>query len=77
MKCNCGGSMQEHVIGDVQCFREKVWVKPRRVSCTEDRWMVDGHNITGTTLREQWGYYKHTCGNWSRPKDHESINSLK
>jgi hypothetical protein len=31
-----------------------------------DRWLVDGVDITGYTLREQRGYHQHPCGCWSR-----------
>ncbi len=77
MRCKCGGMSVEHNIEDPDCFREKVLVNPIPVQNTNDRWIVDGHEITGTTLREQRGYHEHPCGNWSRPKDHESENSIK
>jgi len=48
---------------------------PRKVSCTDDRWMVDGHNITGFTMREQRGYHQHPCGCWSSSP--ESTNSIE
>lgn len=42
---------------------------------TSERWRVDGHEITGYSLREQRGYYRHPCGCWSR---HEgSTNSIE
>jgi len=77
MNCSCGCGLQPgHVLGEGVCFREHVKQKPRRVSGSNDRWFVDGHTITGFTLTQQRGYHLHNCGNWSRPKDHESMNSL-
>ena len=77
MSCNCGGPAgKDHVLGEEGCFREKVLVRPRRISGEEDRWFVDNQTITGFTLRQQRGYHLHDDGHWSRPKDHESTNSL-
>lgn len=77
MTCSCGGVLDSnHAIGIGGCLREKVSVKPRKVVGTHDRWFIDGRTITWFTLVEQRGYYLHDCGNWSRPKDHESTNSL-
>lgn len=76
MQCNCGGRAPNHLLGINGCFREVVKQKPRKISAEKDKWFVEGHTITGFTLREQRGYHQHHCGNWSRPKDHESTNSL-
>jgi hypothetical protein len=32
----------------------------------DDRWIVDGQEITGFMLREQRGYHRHICECWSR-----------
>ena len=76
MNCNCGGVDGAHSVGDVNCMREKC-VKPRKKSCS-DRWIIHGENgsITDFTLRQQRGYVQHDCGNWSRPNDCESVNSI-
>ena len=76
MKCYCGGKTKQHLIGDPGCYREKVICRPRRISCEKDRWFVDGHNITGTTLRQQRMYHQHPCGNCSRPIGGVSENSI-
>jgi hypothetical protein len=77
LKCNCGGGLGlNHTLGTDGCLREKVHAKPRKISGEDDRWFVDGHTITGFTLTQQRGYYLHDYGSWSRPKDHESTNSL-
>lgn len=77
--CHCGGISGGHNIGDERCFREIVPEdkKPVQAAAGNDRWLVDGHWITGFSLREQRGYYQHPCGNWSRPKDHDSVNSIE
>lgn len=77
--CRCGGVNHEHRTGDDGCYRELVRVHPRKVSCEEDRWMVDGHNITGTTLRQQRGYHQHANGRWTRirPRFLGDTNSIK
>ena len=76
MQCNCGGGKgRTHSVGDSECYRE-IALPPRKISCEKDRWFVDGHNITGTTLRQQRGYSQHPCGTWSRPKNGDSYNSL-
>lgn len=76
MECRCGGQPGLHEVGSSSCYREKVTRPPRLISGSDDRWFVDGHTITGFTLRQQRGYRLHPCGNWSRPKDYESTNSL-
>ena len=76
MKCSCGCTLPpNHSLGSFECFRERVRTNPIKVK-GDDRWFVDGGLITGFTLREQRGYHQHSCGGWSRPKDHESTNSL-
>jgi hypothetical protein len=77
MKCSCGcGLLPNHQLGFGDCLRERVFAKPRKKSGETDRWVVDGHTITTFTLTQQRGYHLHNDGNWSRPKDHESTNSL-
>ena len=76
MNCYCGGMKDQHHVGDSGCFREEVKVKPRKVSGSEDRWVIDGISITGYTLREQRLYQEHPDGLWSRPKGGVSENSL-
>lgn len=77
MQCSCGGRLKpNHLLGIPGCLREKVLGKPRRVSGENDKWIVDGQVVTGTTLRQQRLYHQHPCGNWSRPRDMEPSNSL-
>lgn len=76
MKCNCGGKDNEHLIGEIGCFREHVKDIPRKISYANDKWLVDGHIITGASLRYQRMYQQHSCGNWSRPIGRISENSL-
>jgi hypothetical protein len=77
MICNCGGLDHEHFIGVTKCFRKKVLNIPRKKSCEQDMWVVEGQTITGTTLREQRMYYQHENGEWSCPKDECSENSIR
>jgi hypothetical protein len=74
--CHCGTSKKSpHNVGEDGCVRFMTKA-PRPVSCEEDRWMVDGKNITGFTLRQQRGYHKHPCGCWSRwPGSSNSIEA--
>lgn len=58
MECNCGGIAKTHHVGNIGCFRERVFCQPRKISCEKDRWFVDGHTITGTTLRKQHMYHQ-------------------
>lgn len=60
-------------------------IPPRKISCTDDMWMVtevseDGKiyksKVTGYTLRHQRLYHQHENGKWSRPKGGGSVNSL-
>lgn len=78
MECHCGGITVTHQIGEKDCFREEVKKEdnPILVDAVNDRWEVEGGIVTGFTLREQRGYHHHGNNNWSRPKDHESVNSL-
>lgn len=78
MKCHCGGIEETHKIGEDDCLREEVAKKdnPILVDSINDKWKVTGHIITGFTLRQQRGYHHHGNNDWSRPKDHESTNSL-
>ena len=74
--CQCGGKKGKHFIGEQGCYRETIIPPPRRLSCEEDRWVVDGEVLTGTSLRQQRGYSEHEVGIWSRPKEGYSNNSL-
>ena len=76
MECNCGGVKKAHPVEEMGCLRERVFCIPRKISYEKDRWFVDGHTITGTTLRNQRMYHQHTCGNWSRPTGDISENSI-
>jgi len=78
MSCSCGGIFEpNHELGIVGCLREVAYPQPRKISGEYDKWFVGGCVITGFTMREQRGYYQHgDGGKWSRPKDHESTNSL-
>jgi len=79
MECHCGGVEGTHKIGDSDCLREEVEKKDNPILADlsgKDRWVVEGHIITGFTLRQQRGYHHHGNNDWSRPKDHESVNSL-
>lgn len=61
--CNCGTAEGTHETGTRGCIRfmtEAPAVRP------DNRWFVDGEEITDYTLREQRGYYQHDCGCWSR-----------
>lgn len=78
MQCTCGGSERVHKVGDRNCLREKVLIKPRPFPKFEDKWILEHDEVvTGTTLREQRGYHQHRGGSWSRPKDHSSENSIE
>lgn len=74
--CNCGMAKHApHRAGEGGCMRSMT-TPPRKVSCEDDRWMVDGHNITGYSMREQRGYHQHPCGCWSRsPESENSIDA--
>lgn len=65
--CHCGGEPMTHHTGVGRCLRfmteAPVLAPPTTIG---DRWIVDGHEITDYTLREQRGYYQHPCGCWSR-----------
>ncbi len=75
--CSCGGvSESDHILGSPDCFREVVKTNPRKVGYGKDLWFVEGHTITGTTLRQQRGYSRHENGQWSRPKKMGSGLSL-
>jgi hypothetical protein len=37
-----------------------------------ERWLVDGHEITDFTLRQQRGYFQHPCGCWSTHGDSDT-----
>jgi hypothetical protein len=70
--CHCGTArVSPHQTGTQGCERFMT-IPPEDMG--GDRWRVDGHEITGYSLREQRGYHQHSCGCWSR---HEgSDNSI-
>lgn len=70
--CHCGTEQEPHKVGEGRCVRRIV---PAPEKLENDRWRVDGCVISGTTLREQRGYYRHPCGCWSRWPG--STNSIK
>ena len=79
--CHCGGEPESpHMLGANKCFREWVSVvsSPRKSDINEGLWvMPGGYEITDYTLRFQRLYAYHPeVDLWSRPKDHESVNSL-
>ena len=79
MECHCGGGIEvTHKIGEPDCLREEVEKEnnPILIDPVKDMWKVEGDIITGHTLRQQRMYAHHGNNDWSRPKDHESVNSL-
>lgn len=66
--CHCGADVVygPHSTGDLKCFRE-MCAAPERLQ--NDFWRVEGHEITGYSLREQRLYHQHSCGCWSRAKE--------
>ena len=87
MRCNCGVSTDksrvEHEFGvDPSCFRVLVPEAeiPKLEIPNEDydseMWSVQGHLITGRTLRFQRGYHLHN-GVWSVWASHSSENSVR
>jgi len=76
--CNCGGIENGHDLGVDGCYREWATEQPRKISCEDDRWMIDGNNITGRSLRNQRGYFYHDAeSQWSRFAGGISENSLR
>jgi len=71
--CHCGGVMGKHVIGEGDCYRERVENIPKPIG---NKWLVEGQLITEFTLLEQRMYAYHGNNVWSRPKDHSSTNTL-
>lgn len=67
----CGGKKGKHFVGG-----KIVIPPPRKLSCEEDRWIVDGEVLMGTSLRQQREYSDFMFGIWSRPKERYSNNSL-
>lgn len=71
--CHCGtASIVPHQTTQHGCVRLLV---DSPAPLANDMWLVDGHSITGFTLREQRGYHQHPCGCWSRSPD--SCNSIE
>ena len=80
--CACGGGeATPHQLGVGNCYRE--WVprelSPQKSIIDPSMWvMPGGYQITDYTLKHQRMYYYHEeVDLWSRPKDHESVNSLE
>ncbi len=72
--CNCGPAyFIPHEVGKSGCVRI-VCDPPIMSPYKKNYWIVDGHEITNTTLRSQRGYSQHDGGLWSRYA--ESTNSL-
>ena len=77
-KCNCGGINKSHTIGDIDCLREIFIGKIRKISNEQNIFFVEGKTITRFTLEQQRGFKYHpNIKKWSRPKDRDSINSIK
>lgn len=74
LMCSCGGYANQHILGSSDCLRVEVKHKP--ITISDDRFVIRGRVISGTTLREQRGYSEHAAGRWSAPKDGVSENSL-
>lgn len=73
--CNCGTATHTpHVTGENGCVR-RIVKTPIEVPLAGDRWVVEGHEITGFSMREQRGYHQHPCGCWS--SHGSSDNSVK
>jgi len=68
-KCHCGAfdALHEHETGCPGCYRQ-MCAQPWPME--NDWWIVEGQEITGTSLREQRLYHQHPCGCWSRSKEH-------
>lgn len=72
--CRCAfGVPIPHLVSTDGCCRDMV-TAPEKLQ--NDFWLVDGATITGYSLREQRGYYQHSCGCWSRPREQGSENSI-
>lgn len=64
--CYCGtaaDSKTPHITGASGCVRFMTKEPEPRPN---NRWFVDGNEITDFTLRQQRGYHQHECGCWSR-----------
>lgn len=80
-ECGCGGMDGVHLLGQLNCYREWVRDEDSPIELKEGeygsgQYLVGGHVITGFSLFEQRRYHKHENGRWSRPKDHDSTNSI-
>lgn len=73
-QCHCGtATSTPHNVGENGCLRI---LTPAPVPRADNRWFVDGSEITDFTLRQQRGYYQHPCGCWSRcPGSENSISA--
>lgn len=77
--CHCGGMEGTHFVGEGSCYREVVPAPVLLEEASNDwaeRWLVEGSEVTGYTLKQQRLYHHHRDGIWSRPKGGGSINSL-
>ena len=88
--CNCGGYRQSHESGAPNCYRyvvdkDKEPTNRRRIYHPdwfggEPTWVWDVGKgwVTEYTLFYQRNYAKcKETGRWTRPKSHESVNSLQ
>lgn len=64
--CSCGGMGRRHHVGEGDCYRRVVPPSKHPQPLPNGRWLVNGQNITGATLRQQRMYRQHSDGSWSR-----------
>jgi len=74
-ECYCGGIKNPHFIEDEGCYR-KIVRSQTPVKKPNNMWRVNGATITDFTLKQQRGYALHSNGQWSKPKNGGSTNSL-
>ncbi len=71
--CACGALNHVHRVGTQGCTR---FLTPAPEPRPDNRWFVDGHEITEYTLICQRGYHQYPCGCWSRwPGSSESLEA--
>lgn len=82
--CHCGGGARTpHSVGVDKCFRYHVTDHselPRNFRIDDRGFLildVGTNTITDYTLKQQRGYSEDKCGNWTRPKSKDSVNSLQ
>lgn len=88
--CNCGGGEGvNHTVGEGGCYRYHV-TDPKEIPHSRKRiynpewwdepvwiWTIDDYFITEYTLFNQRLYAQDENGNWTRPKDKDSVNSIE